>query len=166
MADKKNAGENMGYSGEQAEGELDRFHNTDSPAGKHKSLKIEQSSFSSPVPPLEFMNAYEHIIPGSAERILTMAEKAQKADIIARDKMIEGQNKFFKYNFIRDIFWGILFLIIFLAVLVAGLVLAFYGHKDEALALWSGGGILFIIGAVLAAYFRRDNKKRDKDKES
>ena len=42
------------------------------------AVKIEQHSvYSGPLPPAEQFAAYESILPGSAERILQMAEKQQ-----------------------------------------------------------------------------------------
>src|SRR5205823_10846 len=41
------------------------------------AAKIERASFASPIPPPEYMEAYERITPGSSNRILLMAEKQQ-----------------------------------------------------------------------------------------
>lgn len=45
------------------------------PAQSPAQFVIQQQSFAGPIPPPQIMEAYERILPGSADRILKMAEK-------------------------------------------------------------------------------------------
>jgi uncharacterized membrane protein len=45
------------------------------PAQSPTQFVIQQQSFIGPIPPPQIMEAYERILPGSADRILRMAEK-------------------------------------------------------------------------------------------
>lgn len=54
---------------------------------------IQQAGYSGPIPPPSALAAYEEVLPGSAERILNMAEREQqhRHDIIERTVRLEGR---------------------------------------------------------------------------
>jgi len=41
------------------------------------SIQIQQSAFSGPIPPPEFLQKYNEILPGLADRLVRMAEKQE-----------------------------------------------------------------------------------------
>lgn len=47
----------------------------ESDTGYSRTLEVQQSAYYGPIPPPESLEYYEHILPGSADRILGMAEQ-------------------------------------------------------------------------------------------
>lgn len=69
--------------------------------------------YSGPIPPPESLARYEEILPGSADRILKMAEKQQEHRMILETKVVGSQTVQSK----RGQVFG--FIIVFLCVVVA-----------------------------------------------
>lgn len=102
------------------------------------SLAILGQSYSGPIPPPAFLKAYEEIVPGSANRILSMAEKnsdhsiqMDKAQISLAHKHLDNQQRGQNYT-----------LICF--VMVAGLA-GYAIHKG-----YSTAGIAALIAEIVA----------------
>lgn len=57
------------------------------PVGHSDIARMEMTAMSGPLPPSHEFAAYEKTLPGAADRILRMAEEAQKADIKADQDM-------------------------------------------------------------------------------
>ncbi len=55
-----------------------------------KTEEYFQSSFSGPLPPPAALNGYEATLPGSADRILTMAEQNAKSRIDLNNRIVEA----------------------------------------------------------------------------
>jgi len=56
-------------------------------------LTISETSYSGPIPPPSSFAQYENILPGSADRILTLAEKQSHHRIEIEDAVIKNQIK-------------------------------------------------------------------------
>ena len=54
---------------------------------------VEQSSFQGPLPPPEMLKGYESVLPGSAERLLSMAENQMKHRIGMESSALDSQMK-------------------------------------------------------------------------
>lgn len=52
---------------------------------------IQQESYEGPIPHPRIIREYERILPGSADRILSMAEKQQEHRIVIEKKAVESQ---------------------------------------------------------------------------
>lgn len=57
------------------------------PVGHSGIARMEMTAMSGPLPPSHEFASYEKTLPGAADRILRMAEEAQKADIKADQDM-------------------------------------------------------------------------------
>lgn len=55
---------------------------------KVRSAVVQASRFSGPLPPPDLYEEYEKVLPGSADRILAMAEKEQSQRHTFEDKML------------------------------------------------------------------------------
>lgn len=130
--------------------------NTNPNVGNNKErLLIAQkmeSQYSGPIPPPGFMKAYEDAFPGSADRILTMAEEDSKHS--------REMEKLFLTAAIKQSMRGQWFaFIIGMTGILAGFTLIYLNKPTE--------GLVSIIGAIgiLAAVYWDQNKKKGKEKE-
>lgn len=103
---------------------------------------MEQRSFSGPLPPPEDFEAYERVLPGSTDRIITMAEKSLDSRISNEKTIIEtrlkqsGRGQIL--GFVLAVFFGVM----------AG-VLAYFGHDVLAGIIASGDIISLAVIFVL-----------------
>lgn len=103
---------------------------------------MEQRSFSGPLPPPEDFEAYERVLPGTTDRIITMAEKSLDSRISNEKTIIEtrlkqsGRGQIL--GFVLAVFFGVM----------AG-VLAFFGHDVLAGIIASGDIISLAVIFVL-----------------
>lgn len=83
------------------------------PAGRQQSSQVQIVSRQGPLPAPEELLAYNQLIPGSAERIIAMAEReqavrhnledmAQRADIRHRDEVLKAQRDNARGIFVSD----------------------------------------------------------------
>ncbi len=108
---------------------------------------IISTSYDAPIPPAEQFAKYENVLPGAADRILRMAEKANDAEI--------GKTKYELR--IRILSLGLGFAIIMTGML-GGLYLVFLGKEISGFAsLFSSLGVL--VSSLL--YYK---KKSDESK--
>ena len=102
-----------------------------------------RSHFSGPLPPPEIIEAYERILPGSANRILTMAEKNQdhRIEMELKKIVLDGdETKKLISSGIQRVPRGQWFgFIITIAFLVAATICAWVGHPFTASILGLGG---------------------------
>ena len=92
-------------------------------------------SFSGPIPDAAMYAEYEHVLPGSADRIMTMAEKEQDHRIAMDPKYAEIHAA----NTQRSQSLAALVMVVGLA---AAVILGIYGH------IWTSGGVLGLLGAL------------------
>lgn len=123
------------------------------PAPKKQSEKenrqaVIQSAWSGPLPPPSLLGHYDEIIPGSAERILTMAEKEQShrhelemSELRENVKLAKGDH--------WQIFFGQIFaFVIAITFILTGAFLVYHGAQLAG-AFLSSIGVVSIVSAFL-----------------
>lgn len=100
---------------------------------------IVQSSFAGPIPPPEVIKGYESVIPGSAERLLKMAEEEQRHRFEIDNQLTKG---YLSLN-VRGQLLGFLIVIV---LVVAIVYLTICDHEYVA-------GGLTIVAVSLAVIF-------------
>lgn len=127
--------------------ERDSNNNTN----KDKAVLVSQS-FSGPLPPPEILGRYEEVVPGSAERIIKMAEGQFSHRTELERKVIDSDIQITK-NGQR---FGFL---IALAGLIVAAVVSIYGKQWAGSVI--GGGTLATLVGVFVYGSRARNKERD-----
>lgn len=118
---------------------------------KTDSLSVVEAkyTFSGPIPPPEVMERYEHIAPGAADRILTMAEIEQRHRHAYEEK--EQDSSY------RAIFVTIIFAFLAL-IIVCGIVIFAISQGMEGTAIATIlGAVASIVGLFL---FRKSKDKK------
>lgn len=115
---------------------------------RHKLRKIE-AMYEGPIPPPAHFRDYESVLPGAADRILSMAEQERKD----RQKNTRTDIKLY---YTSKILSKILFTTICLATLIIGAYLVSNGHGLTGIASILGG-----LGTIAGGFFysKRQNKK-------
>ncbi|MDR0961435.1 MAG: DUF2335 domain-containing protein [Mediterranea sp.] len=117
---------------------------------------IEASiSFQGPVPHPDILKGYEDVLPGTAERILSMAEKQQTHGIEMEKFIVKNSSKQSVYGQV----WGG---IITILCLVVTLVLGYAGH--DALAGVIGSTTILGIATIFVLN-KKPRKKENEDSE-
>jgi len=102
---------------------------------------IEAAAFSGPLPPPSMYNEYNEVLPGSAERILTMAEKEQdhriKWESDALETQANDQSKGQNYGLIMGI------------VCIAGSVILVVLGEPIVAGLLAGAPLVGIVGKFI-----------------
>lgn len=102
---------------------------------------LEAASFSGPLPPPSMYKGYEEVLPGSAERILTMAEKEQEHRITWESKALNVME--------REVFLGQWFgLGIALCCIIAAVFLAASGYQWVA-SILAGVSAVGLVGRFI-----------------
>ncbi len=115
------------------------------------SLK-ESISWSGPIPPPSALQGYENIIPGSANRILEMAEKQTEHRIELEKIVIQGDTT-------RSYVGLIAGFILSAMVIVGGIYLISTGHD------WAGGVLVGLDLVGLASVFVYGSRSRRAERE-
>lgn len=127
--------------------------NTDSKRGL-AGYAIQSTIFAGPIPPAEELAKYEKILPGSADRILKMAEKQSTHRRELENKILESN--------IKTAATGQVFgFTIFTLALIAGVVLILLGKNGEGLVT-SLSSLAIIIGIFI--YDRADKRQELQNK--
>lgn len=108
-------------------------------------VAMEQKMYSGPLPPAEEIEAYEHVCPGSADRIITMTEKSLEHRISNEKLIVSEETKQSSrgqiFGFILALFFGII-----------ALILGLYGHEILAGIIASGDivslAVIFVLNKV------------------
>ena len=123
-------------------------------------------SFSGPLPPPSVLEKYEQILPGLADRIVSMAEKeethrhaqnqiALKAEIELQQKALEAEREGMRAE-MQEARWGqILAFCIGSLTIAAGSYLALHDAQIPGTILGSGG----VVGLVSVFIYGRKGKK-------
>jgi len=102
-------------------------------------LTIISEFFSSPIPPPHILQGYDKVLPGAADRILSMAERQEKHRQELEKQRLQGDLTNEKHDMLFS--FGLL-----LAVLIVGALLIASNKPVEGLAtLLGGAGILLAI---------------------
>ena len=99
--------------------------------------------FSGPIPPPDTLAQYENIVPGIAERIMTMAENEAASRIRNDDKMID--------NIVRSSFLGVFFAFASVVLLAA---LAYFAIINDHPAVATGVVVAMASVAGMFIFFR------------
>lgn len=121
---------------------------------------IRRESFAGPIPPPQVLQGYENILPGSADRILTMAEGQQKHRFSLEDKAISGQVENAKRG-------QIFAFIVFIICALIGLAFAFFDMKAFAGIFLSISMVIVValfIGGRMKIRADLENKSKDQEK--
>lgn len=114
--------------------------------------------WSGPYPPPELLRGYEDVLPGSADRIISMAEKQQQHRQELEKTTVVGASK--------RAWWGLwLGFVISLVVLGLGTLTILEGYP------WAGGGVMGVDVVALAGVFvygqlRQSRERIEKDAQT
>ncbi len=126
-------------------------------------------SFSGPLPPPSVLKQYEQVLPGLADRIVTMAENeeaqrhaqnqlALKAEIDLQKSALEAEQEAMRAE-MKEARWGqVLAFCIGSLTIGAGAYLALHGAQISGTILGSGG----VVGLVSVFIYGRKGKKETK----
>ena len=124
------------------------------------TTKIIQSEFSGPIPPPNIIKGYEDILPGAADRIITMAENQAKHRQQMEALMIHSES--------RDGLLGILFAFLLGLGCIIACVFIVMKVPEKAGAIC--GSIIGVtgIGAIIGTFINstRINANHDDKKDS
>ena len=129
------------------------------------SQVIAEMEFRGPIPPPNIINGYEQILPGAADRILSMAEQQSAHRQELEKKMIKSEA--------RDSLLGVIFAFMLgLGCLVGGAIIVINVPESAGAisgALLGATGIGSLTASFLkstrSSYNRNDNVKKDSEKE-
>ena len=106
--------------------------------------------FSGPMPPPVLLREYEDICPGSADRMLRMAEQEAEHRRKTESEIISAQQEYSNKQFAEARFGQVCALVITIAALIGGVYTAVNGHEIAGGIIGVGGigGIVttFILG--------------------
>jgi uncharacterized membrane protein len=120
------------------------------------TLAAFSASYSGPLPPAEQMRAYEEVLPGSADRLLTMAEEQQKHRHHLEKTTVEGASKRAQQGL-----W--LGFVISLVVLGLGTAVILLGYPAAGAAIMS---VDVVALAGVFVYGRREQRKERETKDA
>ena len=134
--------------------------NTSSPSNNHNGVVVHQHSvqtFSGPLPPPEILRKFNDVVPGAADRIITMAEEQSAHRRELEKKVIESDIERSK--------WGqVLGFTIAITGLVASTLIAIYG---SALAggIIGVGTLATLVGVFMYGTVTRSREREEKEAE-
>lgn len=103
-------------------------------------MKIESASWLGPLPPPGALRLFEDVVPGSAERILAMAERQA-------DHRIQMERRIIRGDFTQSYLGLAAGFILSTMVILGGIYLISLGHD------WAGGGLIGLNLVGLAGVF-------------
>ena len=134
-----------------AKSELSNNYDVDVEADTNKQVelavsKIIQSEFSGPIPPPNIIKGYEDIVPGAADRIISMAEKQAEHRQAMEHIMVKSES--------RDSLLGVLFAF-FLGILciVAAIIIVILVPQNAGAISGSIIGVAG-IGSIIATFIK------------
>ncbi len=119
-----------------------------------RTALIESASFSGPLPPPSLFGGYERALPGSAERILRMAEKEQAHRIDWETKALAGD--------IRQDQYGQWFGLVIAVLCIGGAVYLAMNGQTTVAGILAGTSALGLAGRFIQG--KRDESQREEDK--
>lgn len=122
--------------------------------------EVIQSEFSGPIPPPSIIEGYERVLPGSADRIIAMAERQSLHRQKMEEKMIDAES--------RDSLLGVIFAFILgIGCIIAAVIMVFVVPQNSGAI---SGALLGVagIGSITSSFItstRRNYKKKDQPKK-
>lgn len=117
---------------------------------KEARIMRAESHFIGPIPPPDVLGKYEQLIPGSADRIIRMAEKQNNHRLGLEKMMIQGNISRSDYG----LKWGYSIAVVFA---IGGFYLVIIGKEIS--------GWVALAGAVLPSVIARFGAKKQQTKE-
>jgi uncharacterized membrane protein len=139
--------------------------NTDSTQPAGVVTKVRGVSFQGPLPPPEILKQYDMIIPGLAERIVSMAEREQRHVHELRHQQLQFEKSAHTLQmqyFGRGQWFAFILAIIFGSI---SALLALRGHEVAASSI-GGTTILGIVAAYIAGYWKPASRKEENPDDS
>lgn len=118
---------------------------------------IRQESFAGPIPPPQVLKGYEDILPGSADRILKMAENQQQHRIEIEKKAISSQSENSKRG-------QIFAFIVFILCSFIGLAFAYFDMKTFA-GIFLTGTMLALVALFIGGRVKIQANLKEKSKD-
>lgn len=118
--------------------------------------EVVRSEFSGPIPPPSIIKGYEEVLPGAAERIISMAENQAKHRQDLEKKMVAAE--------VRDSLLGVLFAF-FLGIgcIAAAIVIVILVPQNSGAISSSALGIAG-IGSIIATFIKSTRSNRNTNK--
>lgn len=118
------------------------------PSSGQQALLIHAEKFQGPLPPPSILEGYERIVPGSAERIISLLEKQTAHRQSLETKIVNGGK--------TRSDWGLVCgAVITLVVIFVSAYLILKGHD------WAGSTLVTIdLGSILTAFIYGTNKNQ------
>jgi uncharacterized membrane protein len=128
---------------------LKKTNQTSQEQSKEKRIVQVSQTFLGPLPPPTVLEHYERILPGAADRIISMAEQQSK-------HRQEQESKIIRYSG-RDSLLGLIFgLIIGLTAIIGGVICILHGYAISGVIL-GGSGLAGLVGVFV--YGSREKKE-------
>lgn len=121
--------------------------NPQTPSQSPAQFVVQQQSFAGPIPPPQVLEAYERTLPGSADRILKMAEEQSQhrqrleQQVVAKNLTAQARGQHYAFGLSALLFGGSIYLLAngiqigglsTLVLAVAGIVSTFiYGRSKQ-----------------------------------
>lgn len=119
--------------------------------------EMVQSEFSGPIPPPEIIGGYEKIVPGSAERIIAMAERQAAHRQEMERRMISAES--------RDSLLGIICAFLLGGICIVAAIIIVINVPQSAGAISSAVLGVTGIGSIVTAFVKntRNSSKKPND---
>lgn len=122
-----------------------------------KAAMIESSLFHGPLPPPSLFNEYEKVLPGAADRILTMAEREQEHRIWWEKKDLDTESRYA----LSGMYLGS----IGLFLLIVGAVFSVYQGSIEGALVFLGASVLSVLGRFLSSRWGRAERHKMEEED-
>ncbi|MBL4597036.1 MAG: DUF2335 domain-containing protein [Robiginitomaculum sp.] len=121
---------------------------------QHVLSVVQSHLFSGPLPPPESIAGYEKVLPGSADRIITMAEKSQNHAHNCESRALGVQSFVAKSGMVSGLFIS--------ALLVSGGISAVYLGQPFVASVFIGASALGVISKLVDGPSRIFGSTKDK----
>lgn len=138
---------------------LEDFPEEERPIAKRALQKgnIIATSFSGPLPPPGIIAGYEEILPGSADRIFTMAENEQRHRHDVENNIVQADFQLQRWGLVAG------FIVVIGVLVVSGLLTS----QDEGLLGFAG--VITAVGTVVSIFYyaqgRRQKERASSDEQ-
>lgn len=120
------------------------------PDNKHHQVQTVEQYYGGPIPSSVEFQRYEEVLPGAANRILTMAEAQQE-----HNNTVERREQIWHY--LSKFSAQLVVLVVALAAIVAGTYLIINGHDATGIAVIIGALASFALAVIFGKTKSDDN---------
>lgn len=118
--------------------------------------EVIQGEFSGPIPPPSIIEGYERVLPGSADRIITMAEKQSEHRQKMEEKMISAES--------RDSLLGVIFAFLLgVGCIIAAVIMVCVVPQNIGAIAGAFLGVTG-IGSITSSFIVNTRRQSKKDK--